>query len=355
MSSADDPFKPDKVIKAKKGESRWKVAASERTRIMLPHFIDRVRWEGVGWPRVIAPGATVTVVADCVNFGQGSGVDITVSDSEGTFEETVHNTVYGYDAKLPFRVPNNARGILLVKVSIPKSDRPDWDAGLEEGDLEQMGPAIKIVPSLLQQVRFDKNEVMEGEEVSMTVQTSRDKDRYRGRFEVGRLEEHGGQDIYIRHAGPFYKYPEKAGGYEVTWTVTTPMIDRSEITAQWQIDEAKAQAEKTGETYSGPDAYRGIELIARAKHLGLQSDSTEASWTGTLTVYDRLPIHATYEDGTPLAGAEYDITVADGSTRTGTLDDEGRATEENVPPGPVKGILRTGQGETIPVRLTSDA
>ena len=145
---------------------------------------------------------------------------------------SIHRTVYGYDAKLQFRVPNNARGILLVKVSIPKSDRPDWDAGLEEGDLEQMAPAIKIVPSLLQQVKFDKNEVMEGEEVSMTVQTSRDKDRYRGRFEIGRLEEYGGQGIYICHAGPFYKYPEKAGGYEVTWTVTTPMIDRSEITAR---------------------------------------------------------------------------------------------------------------------------
>ena len=41
MSSADDSFKPDKIIKAKKGESSWKVAANERTRIMLPHFIDR--------------------------------------------------------------------------------------------------------------------------------------------------------------------------------------------------------------------------------------------------------------------------------------------------------------------------
>ena len=214
-------------------------------------------------------------MADCVNFGQGSGVDITVSDSEGNIQETIHRTVYGYDARLPFRVPNNARGILLVKVSIPQSDRPNWDAGLDEGDFEQMAPAIKIVPSLLQQVRFDKEAVTDGEEVTMTVQTSRDKDRYRGRFEVGRLERYGGQDIYIRHAGPFYTYPEKAGGYEVTWAVTTPMIDRSEITAQWQIDEAKAQAGETGETYSGPGEYRGIELIARAKHLGLQSDSTE--------------------------------------------------------------------------------
>ncbi len=312
---------------------------------MLPHFIDRVRWEGVGWPRVIAPGATVTVVADCVNFGQGSGVDITVSDSEGTFEETIHRTVYGYDAKLQFRVPNNARGILLVKVSIPKSDRADWDAGLEEGDLEQMAPAIKIVPSLLQQVKFDKNEVMEGEEVTMTVQTSRDKDRYRGRFEIGRLEEYGGQDIFIRHAGPFYKYPEKAGGYEVTWTVTTPMIDRSEIRAQWQIDDAKAQAEETGKTYSGPGEYRGIELIARAKHLGLQSDSTGASrtgpdWTGTLTVLDALDLRVVDDaTGAPYPNLPVDLVLPDGSENRVTTGEDGTISLEAVPPGPVRATL----------------
>jgi len=204
-----------------------------------------------------------------------------------------------------------------------------------------MAPAIKIVPSLLQQVKFHKNEVMEGEEVSMTVQTSRDKDRYRGRFEIGRLEEYGGQDIYIRHAGPFYKYPEEAGGYEVTWTVTTPMIDRSEITAQWQIDEAKAQAEETGETYSGPDAYRGIELIARAKHLGLQSDSTGASrtgpdWTGTLTVKDDVSVQLTdLATGAAISGVDVTILLPDGTEETQTLGDDGTVTLENVSPGPI--------------------
>ncbi len=349
MPSANDPFKPDKIIKAKKGESSWKVAANERTRIMLPQFIDLVRWEGVGWPRVIAPGAVVTVVVDGVNFGQGSGVDITVSDSEGNFEETVHCTVHNFTAKLQFQVPYKARKLLLVKVEVPKADRPDWDAGLEEGDLEQMAPAIKIVPSLLQQVRFDKEAVTEGEEVTMTVQTSRDKDRYRGRFEVGRLERYGGKDVFIRHAGPFYKYPEKAGGYEVTWTVTTPMIDRSEILAQWQIDKAKTQAEETGETYSGPGEYRGIELIARANHLGLQSDSTGASrtgpdWTGTLTVLDDLVVQAQHPNGAPAADQRYEVTLADGSTKTGTLDAEGRAKFERVPPGPARFVCLNSDG-----------
>ncbi len=38
MPSADDSFKPDKIIKAKKGESSWKVAANERAPGALGRF-----------------------------------------------------------------------------------------------------------------------------------------------------------------------------------------------------------------------------------------------------------------------------------------------------------------------------
>ncbi len=42
MSSTDDSFKPDKIIKAKKGESSWKVAASERAPRALGRFAPSV-------------------------------------------------------------------------------------------------------------------------------------------------------------------------------------------------------------------------------------------------------------------------------------------------------------------------
>jgi hypothetical protein len=185
----------------------------------------------------------------------------------------------------------------------------------------------------------------------MTVQTSRDKDRYRGSLEVGRLEEYGGQEVYIRHAGPFYEHPDPAGGYKVTWNVTTPMIDRSEITAQWQIDAAKAQAEENGETYSGPDAYRGIELIARAKHLGLRTDSTEASRsgpddTGMLIVRDAF--HLTVVDdatGAPFADLSVDLTLPDGSEQAATTDSDGVISLASVPPGPVRAVLTLEEGQ----------
>ena len=354
MPSSEQSFKPDTVIRARKGDSSWTVAANERTRIMVPHFLDRLRWEGIGWPLVVAPGAVVTVVADCVWFGQGSGVDITVSDSEGTFEKTVHKTVCGDSVKHSVCVPDNARGLLLVKVAIPEGDRADWDAGLEDEDVEDLAPAVSIVPSLLQQVTFDKEDITEGDDVSITVQTSRNKERFPGSFDVGRLERYGGQDLFIRHAGPIHAYPEKAGGMEATWNVTTPMIDRRDIWAQWQINAAKKQAKETGNTYRGPAEYRGIELIARAKHLGLQSDSTEASrtgpdWTGTLTVLDALDL-CVIDDatGAPYPHLPVDLILPDGSEESVTTGENGTISLEAVPPGPVRATLTLEDREQAP-------
>ena len=68
----------------------------------------------------------------------GPGFDVTVSESEGTFEKIVHKTVCGDSVKYSVCVPDNARGLLLVKVAIPESDRADWDARLEDDDMVRL-------------------------------------------------------------------------------------------------------------------------------------------------------------------------------------------------------------------------
>jgi type VI secretion system VgrG family protein len=48
---------------------------------------------------------------------------------------------------------------------------------------------------------------------------------------------------------------------------------------------------------------------------------------------NRMVIERRYHDDEPLAGAQFEALFADGSKRTGTLDGEGRATLDDVPPG----------------------
>jgi hypothetical protein len=56
-----------------------------------------------------------------------------------------------------------------------------------------------------------------------------------------------------------------------------------------------------------------------------------------------IEVEVTYPDGRPCSGATYELVLTEGGTRTGTLDQQGRLNEANIPAG-AKGTLKvTGQ------------
>jgi hypothetical protein len=46
-----------------------------------------------------------------------------------------------------------------------------------------------------------------------------------------------------------------------------------------------------------------------------------------------IEIEVTYPDGSPLAGAQYELALSSGGTRKGSLSGEGKLKEDNIPPG----------------------
>jgi hypothetical protein len=46
-----------------------------------------------------------------------------------------------------------------------------------------------------------------------------------------------------------------------------------------------------------------------------------------------IEVEVTYPDGRPAAGAQYELKLTPGGTRTGTLDGNGRLSETNIPEG----------------------
>jgi uncharacterized Zn-binding protein involved in type VI secretion len=102
-------------------------------------------------------------------------------------------------------------------------------------------------------------------------------------------------------------------------------VSSGKIEADWElkIDEhlLKDQEEKQQKNYSAPSFYFVVRVA------GIQQRS------GYLKYKDWLEIEFTDEDGDPMAECEYTVRLSDGSLRKGTLDKDGKARIENVPPG----------------------
>ena len=75
--------------------------------------------------------------------------------------------------------------------------------------------------------------------------------------------------------------------------------------------------------------------------VGRSTDAGSRGGSGTLEVRDAAELHYTYQDGAPVHEAPFAALLPDGTERQGTLDKEGQALLEDVPPG----VLRVRYGE----------
>lgn len=115
---------------------------------------------------------------------------------------------------------------------------------------------------------------------------------------------------------------------ELPAVVTSEQIEIAwEYQYQEDADEIPTQAEieRYGGEYNPPEYFFTVRV--GAQEFGREQES------GLLTFKDWIDVHLTNEDGSPCADMDYKITLADGSEREGTLDSDGRARIDAVPPG----------------------
>ncbi len=82
-----------------------------------------------------------------------------------------------------------------------------------------------------------------------------------------------------------------------------------------------------------PEGYVTGECVFVAEADGARAVSSP------LLVRERIEIQLSDENGKPISGKKYVLYLADGSVRTGTLDKDGKATEEDVPPRACKVVF----------------
>ncbi len=128
-----------------------------------------------------------------------------------------------------------------------------------------------------------------------------------------------------------YEYDQDSVHDKITELSATVMNGRFEIEWEYQYyedtDEIPTQEEldEYGGSYNPPEYFFTVKV--EDEEFGLNQESE------LLVFKDWIEIELLDENGDPVAGAEYILCLADGTKIEGTLDGDGLAREEDIPPG----------------------
>jgi hypothetical protein len=118
---------------------------------------------------------------------------------------------------------------------------------------------------------------------------------------------------------------------KITELPAVVMEDKIEIDWEYEYHEdtdevpTEEELQNYGRSYNPPEYFFIIEIDGQK--FGREQES------GLLLFKDYIEIEMTDEGGVPLAGADYTLTLADGTEMEGQLDEDGRLRVDDVPPG----------------------
>lgn len=174
-------------------------------------------------------------------------------------------------------------------------------SGLKEGNYE-----ISLIAIV--RAEWSKATAKVGETVTMKAETAGINDGEKAVFR-----------IFIRDAN----YADR----ELTTVDSEVSGDKAEAEWQLEVDETllkiQADKDKIGR-FSSPAYY----FIAEAAGFSMRSPF--------LDIVDEMEIRIVDEEGNPVKDRKFRLIAPNGSVREGTLDGDGKATIEDVPPGRVK-------------------
>ena len=128
-----------------------------------------------------------------------------------------------------------------------------------------------------------------------------------------------------------YEYDRDNIHDKITELPATVIDDKIEIKWEYEYHEdtdeipSEEELEKYGSSYNPPEYFFVIEI--HGQEFGKEQES------GLLEFKDWIEIELVDDNDEPIPDAEYEITMPDGETRSGTLDSEGKVKIEDVPPG----------------------
>ncbi len=234
----------------------------------------------------------------------GNGADITlkVKDQKGKSVQTVKGKVYGNRFAGSVIIPEKNFETLTFTARLPKH-------GLEiEANTCRVLPPVGIINQ-----QWDRTEARRGDVVKLTADTQNIAD---------------GEELVIM----IYEY-DRDGAHDFIAKFPCRVTDRK-IEADWQYqyhedtDEIPTEEEmqRYGNQYNPPEYFWTADFHGR--RFGQNQES------GLLRFKDWIEIELRDSAGRLISDAAYVLHLPDGTERGGRTDAQGRAREENLPPGP---------------------
>lgn len=258
--------------------------------IQLTSAISNVTW---GYMQA-SVGDEVPLLVRTHFVGDGSEIRITVYNSSGRRLDRFTGTVRG----------NRYRGTYTV------SDRAEdaiyFEAELRQHGLSERSENMEIVPPVeITNLQWSQQEARRGDILQLTADVEGAPDGTEATIEIYEHDEDGAHDFITR----FTTFVQD-GRIDTQWAYEY-YDDVDDIPSDWELEAG----------YNAPEYF--FRVIIRSR----QADSEN------LLFRDWVEINLVDEDGQPIADEDYTMYLADGSERSGTLDSEGHAREEDVPPG----------------------
>jgi hypothetical protein len=261
-------------------------------KIKLESSIDRVVWSsGTG-----SAGAKVGIEVDTHFVGNNSEVKIELYDKTAKKFDTINCKISGNHLWKELKVPEKAKEELYAFVKLPKLN------------LCKKSNSLFIYPPVqIKNPVWDKKEARRGDILKLTADVLNVYEGAETEIQIMEYDSDGVHDLIT-------KFPS--------------VVKNKRIEADWEYE----YHEDTDDIPTKEESEKGYnppEYFFRVNVLGIHSDS------GILKFKDWIEIKLKDENGNTVPNEKYILNLPDGTKKNGTLNSEGYAKEENIPPGKI--------------------
>ena len=232
--------------------------------------------------------------------GNSSKIEIELLDQNdkrfGKYTEKISGNRFWTQIK----VPTEAQQALYANVKLPKHS------------LQMKSAPLIILPLVeISNLKWGQKEAREGDIVSLSADVKGVPDGTEGEIEIWEYDSDSAHDFITKF--PVYVKNNKI---EATWEYEYHE-DRDEIPTQEELD-------KYGNKYNPPEYF--FRVKTGEVHAG----------SGLLEFKDWIEIELMDENDDPIPSQDYKVTLPNGYTKNGKLDQNGYALIKDIPPGRVE-------------------